>query len=384
MARVSIDNGQTGLLVRTNLNAMLTELYAGTAFSALALTGQILTGSQATAAISATSTWNTSGTPTLIDADVTDTASNAAALLMNLKLSGTSIFQVQKSAIRIGGGTQVKLITATAYSKIQNTGFANFVFTDGSNDFFLIDSGTSIRSGGAYSWSSSASTVSSPDLYLYRDAAGNLAVRHGTNTQMLRMYGSYTDASNYRRGAFGSFNGVDFDIQTEGAGTGAAAGTLNFGTVGVRRWNITTSGHFLANADNTYDIGGNGANRPRNGFFGSDIVAGNAIGMGAAGKLYSAGRAGLRSTADGVWLMFNNAETDFGRLQFGGTTSSFPALKRSATVLQARLADDSDFAPLQGRLRSNANATAETPTATHTLRLFDAAGTEYKVLAVAA
>jgi hypothetical protein len=49
-------------------------------------------------------------------------------------------------------------------------------------------------------------------------------------------------------------------------------------------------------------------------------------------------------SSDGVLSLRNNAQTDFGRLQFGGTTSSFPALKRSTTFLQARLADDSAFA----------------------------------------
>jgi hypothetical protein len=44
----------------------------------------------------------------------------------------------------------------------------------------------------------------------------------------------------------------------------------------------------------------------------------------------------VRITADGL--------VTFG----GGTTSSFPALKRSSTTLQVRLADDSAFAPLEG------------------------------------
>jgi hypothetical protein len=49
----------------------------------------------------------------------------------------------------------------------------------------------------------------------------------------------------------------------------------------------------------------------------------------------------LRAATDGTMTLLNNAETDFGRLNFGGTTSSFPALKRSAATLLARLADDS-------------------------------------------
>jgi len=101
-----------------------------------------------------------------------------------------------------------------------------------------------------------------------------------------------------------------------------------------------------------------------------------------AGEFYWSTRSTIGSPSDGVIVLRNNADSDFSRLQFGGTTSSFPALKRSTTILQGRLADDSDFCGVQGRLRVHANAAAETPTATHTLRLFDAAGTEYRVLAI--
>jgi hypothetical protein len=40
----------------------------------------------------------------------------------------------------------------------------------------------------------------------------------------------------------------------------------------------------------------------------------------------------------------NYAVNDFNRLQFGGTTSSFPALKRNSAVLETKLADDSAYA----------------------------------------
>lgn len=49
----------------------------------------------------------------------------------------------------------------------------------------------------------------------------------------------------------------------------------------------------------------------------------------------------ISSTTDGIVLLTNNAGTDFTRLQFGGTTSAFPALKRVSTEIQARRADDS-------------------------------------------
>lgn len=65
-------------------------------------TGQSLTGSLATTMVDLASTWNTSGVPTLIKAAVTNTASGAGALLMNL-LAGaggaTSMFSVSATGV---------------------------------------------------------------------------------------------------------------------------------------------------------------------------------------------------------------------------------------------------------------------------------------------
>lgn len=68
--------------------------------------------------------------------------------------------------------------------------------------------------------------------------------------------------------------------------------------------------------------------------------------IASGGAYYWNGRVLMRSPSDGVLKISNQAESDFSRLQFGGTTSSFPALKRSTTSLQVRLADDSADAPI--------------------------------------
>jgi len=49
----------------------------------------------------------------------------------------------------------------------------------------------------------------------------------------------------------------------------------------------------------------------------------------------------MSAATDGNLLLQDNAGTDFGLLQFGGTTSSFPALKRNGAGLEVRTADDS-------------------------------------------
>ena len=69
----------------------------------------------------------------------------------------------------------------------------------------------------------------------------------------------------------------------------------------------------------------------------------------------------MRSPSDGEFTLQNQAGNDFTRINFGSNTSSFPALKRSSTVLQVRLADDSAFAGFScGALTLNGNLDAST------------------------
>ena len=70
------------------------------------ITPSALTGSAATNALDIAQTWNTTGTPTLIRANVTDTASNANSLLMDLRVGNASRLSVTKSgAIFFGVGS---------------------------------------------------------------------------------------------------------------------------------------------------------------------------------------------------------------------------------------------------------------------------------------
>lgn len=71
------------------------------------------------------------------------------------------------------------------------------------------------------------------------------------------------------------------------------------------------------------------------------IVASSSVAAGASSPILWTGRSRAESPSDGVITLMNNGSTDFSRLNFGGATSSFPALKRSGTGLLCRLADDS-------------------------------------------
>jgi hypothetical protein len=54
----------------------------------------------------------------------------------------------------------------------------------------------------------------------------------------------------------------------------------------------------------------------------------------------------MLSPSDGNITLANNAATSFNLLYFGGTTSSFPALKRTAAALELKEADDVNWTSL--------------------------------------
>lgn len=225
----------------------------------------------------------------------------------------------------VAGGSETLRITTTTVDSLSST-------IGGSNGGKL-----GLGSGGTF------------DTFLERDTANTLAQRNGTNGQTFRVYGTYTDASNYERLEIVTRANTTL-IQQAQAGTGVAR-ALAFGTTGstnlilytgnTDRWVINSSGHFLANVDNTYDIGASGANRPRNYYGAGDVSIGNGA------NFYWQSRSVISSPADGTIRFTNAATTGFDRLQFGGTSASFPALKRSGTALQVKLADDSAFASIR-------------------------------------
>ena len=61
----------------------------------------------------------------------------------------------------------------------------------------------------------------------------------------------------------------------------------------------------------------------------------NQLGLGSGGTSF------FVSGGSGIIRLIDAAGTSFNRLQFGGTTSSFPAIKRNGATIDFRLADDS-------------------------------------------
>lgn len=364
--------------------------------------GYSLTGTNAQSLFDLSGTWNTSGTPTAFKLNVTDTASNASSLLMDLQVGGSSRATINKSG----------QISANVGQLSGGFGFAFLGGTNGiyspssSGSWYLASSGNAsaeIRSSGlglgsnSLSWGSIGSTQ---DVILTRDASAILAQRNSTNAQTFRLYNTYTDASNYERGFMRWATNV-LEIGAEAAGTGTQR-QLRFplGTVTAstplsitQTWNsagVTFTGLQL-NATDTASASGSllfdfqvgGSSKCRVNKNGDLTITGgfNCTQNSTLDGIITRQAAIYGgSDANGTLILQNSNFNNFNMLKIGGTSSSFPALKRSSAVLQARLADDSGFAQVQGKLTTDTNYTVTAPIATGYLTIYDASGTAYKVL----
>jgi hypothetical protein len=65
-------------------------------------------GANSSSSFYANTTWNTTGTPTGLKLNITDTASNAASLLMDIQLSGASKFKIGKTLVDIANQIAIR------------------------------------------------------------------------------------------------------------------------------------------------------------------------------------------------------------------------------------------------------------------------------------
>ena len=198
------------------------------------------------------------------------------------------------------------------------------------------------------------------NLILTRDADGILAQRNGTNAQAFRVANSVgaSPLADYDRGVFDFKTTTNtLRIGTENGGTYTTARPIDFVVGGVVRMSI---GSAIASMPGSFNAAGYTVT-------GSSIAA-----LGHSGIAISIG--------SNVW----NTQHDGLMLAFRGTTAAFPGLKRSTvalqtTYLQARLADDSAFTNIQGKLTTDTAYTATVVTPTGFLTLYDSTGQAYRV-----
>ena len=160
---------------------------------------------------------------------------------------------------------------------------------------------------------------SAANTYLHFGTANVLDQHNSVNPQAFRIYNTYTDATTFERLNIKWDTNV-LKIGTEKGTSGGVARAMEFQTDGVTRLSFSAD-NIIAHISST------------------NLITGTQIRIG--------GQTRLSNRSDGVLQISDSSEAGLNRIQLGGTTSSFPALKRNGAALQIRLADDSANAALE-------------------------------------
>lgn len=172
-----------------------------------------------------TQTWNNAAvTFTASKVNVTNTASAGGSLLADWQVGGTS-----KMRLEVGGMFRFSECLSEAGI------YCGADISMGNSSVGADNQGLAIRSDYGIKWSEDTTRYGTKDLMVFRDAAGVLAQRNGTNAQTHRVYGTYTDSSNYVRASLAS-SSTAVTLAAETAGTGADNVPVNItpaGTEGV-------------------------------------------------------------------------------------------------------------------------------------------------------
>ena len=211
------------------LSSAANSFSAGQSITASANTSALtasysVTGANTTPLLDLSGTWNTTGIANGIRLNITDTASNASSLLVDLQVGGTSKFKVDKTgSIAITSTSSSASIFAGSPYFVINPTFPIGLYVNSSLRQVVGSSITEFRAGIALT---SGGLGVSPEAYSYSEGANIWAHRKSTNAQTWRLYGTYTDASNGRRLDVTSTTAGIFTLTATGAGTGASGNLL--------------------------------------------------------------------------------------------------------------------------------------------------------------
>lgn len=153
-------------------------------------------------------TWNNAGVAfQAIDISITNTNSSASSNLIRATVGGSQMLKLTKTGrFELGSGGASAIFDGAGNSLI-----GSYLWLTGA-DLRLYDTGSlGFSSSGLYG---------TPDINLFRRAAGVMAQRAGATAQTHEIYGAYTDSSNYVRCSL-SCSATIVTLAAETAGTGA-------------------------------------------------------------------------------------------------------------------------------------------------------------------
>jgi hypothetical protein len=248
--------GTAALLGTANVFTALQTITQGTANTGvLASTGYSVTGSNATNMIDLAGTWNTSGAPTALKINITNTASENSSKLIDLQVGGTTRFSVIPTAT--GSVTEIGAGASNGLGIAYVSGIITLGRSDGDGG---INSATDVASWATNNNIFAVNNIlaigrayASRDLFLTRKAAATLQMGEdaaGVTNQMFTAANRITSdgvganltiaAGNGRGAAGGSLILSTFD--TAGAGVaGTLRSRMTFDTTGAVAFPVVTA-----------------------------------------------------------------------------------------------------------------------------------------------
>ena len=298
----------------------------------LTISGYSLTGTNTQAALDISGTWNTTGTPTLIRANVTDTASNTNSLLMDLLAGGTSQFRVSKS----GGVNAVSLNTSGSISadiSISSPSITtNSILSVGGND---TSSSGIVRYLG--NTNRGFAPISGNAVYNNLEVSNTINQTGGANgiTRGLYINPTLTSAADWRSIEWSNNSG--WGLYGGGTANNYLNGNLFIGTTTdagykldvngtARMGSLTVSGNVLSNQTNDGYVYIGGSSRLGN-TGGSNIHYASGYYSQAAHQFWGGSAVGMRAVLE----IFNTQTTKpsllvNGRIQTAGSITASSAL----------------------------------------------------------
>jgi hypothetical protein len=170
--------------------------------------------------------WSTSGTGFGVNA-----ASGFVGNLLDLQVNGSALGRVTSGGKFLSASSIAYAATGADTTGIGFRGSVGVLYAVNTAVAEFTNVEIRLLTTGLFSWGSSGAGSAS-DLAITRDAADILAQRRTTNAQTFRVYGTFTDASNYVRAALSSTS-TAVTLAAETAGTGADDIPLNLTAAGT-------------------------------------------------------------------------------------------------------------------------------------------------------
>jgi hypothetical protein len=260
----------------------------------------------------------------------------------------TGISRTAAKTIAIGNGTQGdtsgKLIAAGLTLGNGSAGTPSLNFGDATTGLYRATANTvSFSISGAETLRIAAANGGTVTQLI--SLGGNLQIADSSGSGMWQ-FGNASKTLVYQASlANGTYIDAGYTNPSSATGSGAPVGVA----IGYT-WN-TTGNPTLIKANVTNTASGSAALLMDLQVGGSTMFNISKVGEASARYFYLMNSSGVEQVAllqqgSGILTLLDSAQTSFNRLQIGGTSSSFPAIKRNSTALNFRLADDSADAPI--------------------------------------